>query len=91
MMIDAPDGRMSETASGSNTHGNEGSISISVRFTPDFDPYLNGTGSYNVTIECTQAGDHEPQFSIIGARDVTDSGNDWDLAVDYEYFVEKEE
>jgi MFS family permease len=91
MSVEGPDGRTSETASGSNSQGAEGTISIIVSYSPDKDPYLNGTGRYNITIECTEAGDHEPQINIIGARVVADTGNDWDLSVVYDYLVEKEE
>lgn len=89
--VESPDPEKGGNSGGANPQGGEGMILVIIEFDPDVDPYLNGTGEYTVTITCTNAGNQEPQFSIIGIRDQEDSGNDWGLAVEYEYYQEETE
>ncbi len=89
--VESPDPEKGGSSGGANPQGGEGTILVIIEFDPDVDPYMNGTGEYKVTITCTNAGNQEPQFSIIGIRDQEDSGNDWELAVEYEYYQEETE
>jgi MFS family permease len=82
----APDGTESRSETGSNPQGGSGEISVTINFSPDKDPYLNGTGSYNVTIELIECGD----FFSNGPIGFTDTENSWELAVEYEYYGKTE-
>ncbi|UCE75143.1 MAG: MFS transporter, partial [Methanomassiliicoccales archaeon] len=88
--IDKPRGGHTGPKSGQNQHGQQGSISIRAEFEPNEEPFLNGTGTYNVTITCTDAGDQQPQVNLLGLRTIADNGNDWELSVEYEYYQKKE-
>jgi MFS family permease len=82
----APDGSESRQISGSNPQGASGELEITMEFNPDVDPYLNGTGTYNVTIELGECGD----FFSNGPIGFTDTENTWELSVEYEYYYEEE-
>jgi hypothetical protein len=58
---------------------------------PTKDPYFNGTGDYIVTISCGDCGDQKTTVSILGLRDIADTGNAWDLEVTYNYYLKKEQ
>ena len=82
----APDGTESRSESGSNPQGGSGEIAVTINFSPDKDPYMNGTGSYNVTIELVECGD----FFSNGPIGFTDTENSYELAVEYEYYFKEE-
>ncbi len=50
------------------------------------DPYYNGTGQYNVTIHCHTCGEDSAFIPLLGLRETQDTGNDWTLEVEYEYY-----
>jgi hypothetical protein len=81
LRVNAPDGNESRDT-GSNPQGGTGEIIITMDYEPDIDPYMNGTGTYNVTIELGECGD----FFSNGPIGFTDTENEWELAVDYEYY-----
>jgi dipeptide/tripeptide permease len=82
----APDGQ--DQDSGIVTNGN---TEFTINFEqPNEDPYYNGTGEYEIIINCLNAGDHEPLFpDPLGIRTVSDDGNDWLLEVTYRYYESK--
>lgn len=86
LRVEAPDGREEKEGPVSNVHGEQGVITLEINFEPDIDPYLNGTGTYNVTIDCGECGD---SFTT-GLIGFTDDGNDWELSVEYEYYFKEE-
>jgi MFS family permease len=52
------------------------------------DPYYNGSYEYVVRIIAGEAGDHEPLvFDPLNFRTTPDDGNNWDLSIEYEYYV----
>ena len=89
--IDSPDGGKHGPQSGTNPIGGQGSISITTSYNPYIDPYLNGTGSYNITITCGNCGDQELWRPSIGLQDQPDNSNSWELLIEHDYYKEKEE
>ena len=88
--VDTPEGITLGPDQGENTPGGQGTLSVIVEYQPYMDPFENGTGSYNVTIRCDNAGDHTPLVNIIGVREEPDDGNDWTLDVSYHYYEKKQ-
>jgi MFS family permease len=84
LQVQAPDGNESRD-SAMNPQGGTGEIIITMEYDPDIDPYMNGTGTYNVTIELGDCGDY---FSN-GPIGFTDTENSWDLAVEYGYYFKE--
>ncbi|UCH88313.1 MAG: MFS transporter [Thermoplasmata archaeon] len=67
-----------------------GNIEVEWTFQPQNDPYYNGSHEYEITITCVYAGDHQPTvIDPFGIRTVPDDGNDWSLAIEYEYYETK--
>jgi hypothetical protein len=69
------------------------STSGQISFTVDIDTwrtmkkeYTNDTGQYEVSINCHNCGDDSAFFPLLGLRTTQDTGNDWQLAVSYEYY-----
>jgi hypothetical protein len=89
--VESPDGKTHGPESGSNPQGGTGSISIPINYDPDFDPYLNGTGTYNITITCGNCGDQELNRPSLGLQDQPDNGNGWELVINYEYYQKIED
>jgi len=86
LRVETPDGSEEREGPESNAHGESGEIILTITFDPDVDPYLNGTGQYNITVECGDCGD----LFTTGLIGFTDSGNDWDLTIDYDYYKKPE-
>lgn len=86
-----PDGLTLESEPFENPQGGQGSISISLEYQLDRDPFENGTGLYNLTVRCENAGDQTPLVSIFGLRDITDDGNNWSMDIMYHYYVKNQE
>jgi MFS family permease len=83
----SPDSQTTGPESASNPQNGQGTISISVDYSPNKDPYMNGTGVYNVSITCDSAGDHTPSIGPgIIRQPVSDNGNDWNLEITYSYY-----
>ncbi len=74
-----------ESVTGSNTHGQPGSIEIDQAFSGQVE-YMNYTGEYLITIEMLDAGDLFPGVGVIG---LTDQGNSFDLIVEYTYLTDR--
>lgn len=79
------------TSTSSNTQGGQGNIEITINtfnlFNPNFEPYYNGTGSYEIRIACDTCGDQEPRLpDLLNIRTIADNGNDWTLDIEYEFF-----
>lgn len=83
--VEGPSGGLSGSASGSNQHGQSGSVVLNVEVPLEQPPSLSGTGGWNITITVS-AGDHEPK--AFGAFKFTDSGNDFILEIIHEYYRE---
>jgi hypothetical protein len=86
LRVQGPDGREARGGPTANVHGESGEIIVPMGFTPDIDPYMNGTGTFNVTIEL---GECQDSFTT-GAIGFSDTGNDWELSVEYEYYYKQE-
>ena len=65
---------------------NDGNINLELEFVPQNDPYNNGTGEYVVTIQCHDCGDHELWRPSTGILEQPDTGNDWALSGNFEYY-----
>jgi hypothetical protein len=52
------------------------------------DPYFNGTGEYIVTVVCGNCGDQVLWRPSIGIFDQADNGNDWQLEVSLDRYVQ---
>ncbi|UCG70478.1 MAG: MFS transporter [Thermoplasmata archaeon] len=88
--VDSPDGESHGPESGANPQGGQGSITITIPYTPYKDPFLNGTGLYNITITCDYCGDQVLWRPSAGAQDNPDNSNRWELNIEYEYYQKKE-
>jgi hypothetical protein len=86
LSVVAPDNSSERDGPKVNEHGEPGEAIVEIVFEPDIDPYLNGTGNYQVTIEC---GECQGSFSN-GPIGFADNGNDWELTVEYEYYSKEE-
>jgi MFS family permease len=86
LQAQAPDGTETRRVSGSNPQGGTGELEVTLDFMPDRDPYMNGTGSYNVSIDLGDCGD----FFANGPIGFTDTENSWELAVEYEFYFREE-
>jgi hypothetical protein len=72
--------------SGSNIHGQPGSLEINLAF--EGKPvFFNNTGTYSILVELLEAGDQFPGVGLIG---FTDAGNDFDLVIEYTYLSDTE-
>jgi MFS family permease len=91
LAIEGPDGKKPDPESGANPQGGQGSLSITITHDPYIDPFLNGTGNYNITITCGPCGDQVLFRPSVGLQDEADNGNTWELAIEYEYYQKKEE
>jgi hypothetical protein len=91
LSVETPNGTFAESEVVENSPGGQGSVNILITYDPDEPPYEEGTGTYTVTVICGNCGDHHSAgpFGIIPGP--SDIGNDWDLSVDYDYYMEKEE
>ena len=86
LRAEIPNGQEYREGPQSNAHGETGEIILIIPFEPDKDPYLNGTGQYNITVECGDCGD----LSTTGIIGFTDDGNEWQLLIEYEYYFKEE-
>ncbi len=87
--VAGPSNQSASASPATNTrdaNGGTGSVTCVVDLDPDTDPYLNGTGKWVFTVKCGNCDDKFPRIGIIGEND---PGNDWDLVIDYEYYVKK--
>jgi hypothetical protein len=85
LKVETPNGTVIETPLISSSIG---TISIFPPLFPDEPPFEEGTGTYIVTVICEDCGD---QHGPLGFYTQPDTGNEWDLTVDYDYYKEKEE
>jgi MFS family permease len=81
LKINSPEGSASDSG-----QQNDGYASVTIEFDPQNDPYFNGTGEYQITIQCDNCGDHELWRPSGGVQDQPDNGNDWSLDVKYSYY-----
>ncbi|MEW5760514.1 MAG: MFS transporter [Candidatus Thermoplasmatota archaeon] len=79
----APNGKGYESELVSNKYGEEGSVSIEISFEPNKEKFSEGTGLYNVTIHCGNAGDYTSRYGVLSFED---NGNEWKLRTIYEYY-----
>ncbi len=87
LTVESPRGEITETASGSNQHGQEGIVELTVGVPVEAIPSLNGTGTWNITITVV-AEDHEP--TRIGLFKFLDNGNDFTLEMFHDHYVKVE-
>ncbi len=90
LAVESPDGKNYGPQSGNNPQGGQGSIPITITFDPYIDPFLNGTGLYNITITCDYCGDQVLWRPSLGLQDEADDSNTWELAIEYKYYQKKE-
>jgi len=90
LQVESPDGRSSSDGPRTNPQGGEGQLTVKISFSPDKDPYLEGTGNYNVTLICGNCGDQHSAGPIGIIPGPEDTGNTWDLTVEYEYYQKEE-
>jgi len=88
--VESPDGTFSDEASGTNAHGEEGVIDLSIEMigetdTPTKKPYSDGTGKWHVMIS-VNAGEQVFWRPSARDQDQPDNGNDFSLDIEYEYY-----
>lgn len=83
LSVIGPDGSVKDSDSGSNQHGKEGLLEMTLEVPTPTTDSLNGTGEWNITIT-VEAGDHEP--TRIGLFKFLDKGNDFTLEITHEYY-----
>lgn len=76
-----------QSESGSNSHGSPGIIELNLEFEGQPD-YMNYTGEYTIDVTLVDAGDFMPGIGIIG---FTDTGNSFEMVVEYTYLAEPPE
>ncbi|UCE37585.1 MAG: MFS transporter [Thermoplasmata archaeon] len=86
LSVETPNGTLFESEPDTSSSG---TITIPISFNPDKPVFEEGTGTYVVTVICGECGD---QHSIgpIGFFTQPDTGNTWDLSVEYEFYQKKE-
>lgn len=87
IMVENPTGEFMGSASGSNSHGQEGIVEFMVPVPMESVPSLNGTGGWNITLTVV-AGDNEPIGP--GIFKFLDNGNDFTLQISHEYYLPRE-
>ena len=63
--------------------------SLSIRYRAGLEEMRNST--FNVSIACTEAGDHEPIINQVGLRPIKDEGNDFTLLVEVSFLSRNED
>lgn len=70
----------------SNTHGNPGVIETTITFDHTKKESKNGTGDWQIVIECGSCGDKTNPYSALL---YTDTGNTYELTITTEYYTPK--
>jgi dipeptide/tripeptide permease len=70
----------------SNVQGQEGVVSVSLELEPRKPGSDAGEGTFNVSVICGNCGPFTNRFSFVS---YTDTGNDWTLEVNYQYYAKK--
>jgi MFS family permease len=55
-----------------------------------YNEYYNGTGQYDISVNCHNCGDDSAVFGLGIIRTTADNGNAWTLEINYEYYSEPE-
>ena len=72
-----------------NTHGQPGSVSLSVTVKFDDKDWSKATGDWNITVICGACGmEAKRRPALFG---YTDTGNDWEMTIEYSGYEMKEE
>jgi hypothetical protein len=77
-----------QTASGKNVYsasGGEGTVTVTFEVVQTKYNGVNGTGTWQFTVFCTDAGDHMPKN--VGLLKWIDSGNDYTLDINWKYYT----
>jgi len=82
LYVTPPNGTEMMSGAVSNPQGGAGTASVSFRFEGTSDPFLNGTGAWDVVVKCTTAGNQVPRVNFLGLRTRADAGNAWTLSVE---------
>jgi len=93
MIVKPPNGTEVTSQIQPNPHGGEGEIAVRINLDiPNYAPFHNGTGQYNITIQCHDCGDHEPTVpDILNLRSEADNSNTWQLETTYVYLRKSSE
>jgi hypothetical protein len=83
--VTPPNGTEEMSGAVANPQGGAGTVSVSFEFKGTRDPFLNGTGAWDVVVKCTRAGDQVPMVNRLGLRTRADTGNAWTLSIDCAY------
>jgi len=76
-------GGENKSSESTNTQGSSGVIKLTFSFVEGI------TGEWNITVEATDCGDQEPLIpDPFGFRTIPDTGNSWQLNVEYTYTME---
>lgn len=85
LTVTSPTGVQNQSKQTANDAGGKGTITLTVNYPDSNITKNNGTGTWKVSVSCTDAGDQAG--SILGIRTSADTGNAWSLNVAYGYLV----
>jgi hypothetical protein len=87
IIVKPPNGTEVTSQIQTNPQGGEGEVVVRINIDiPNKAPFHNGTGQYNITIQCHDCGDHEPTVpDILNLRSEADNSNNWRLETTYIY------
>ncbi len=87
LSVETPNGTPFQSEPSSSSSGR---ITISIPYNPAEPTFQEGTGTYKVTVICGDCGDQHSAgpFGLIPGPE--DTGNTWDLTVEYEFYQKKE-
>ena len=86
LTIGSPQGTELSQAPVANAQGESGEVTLVMEIVqPDLDVH-NGTGSWSITVNCGDCGDQQPKVGIFGK---SDTGNDWQVNIEWTYLVQE--
>lgn len=90
--ITDPNGNVTDTGSASNSRGGEGRVELQVSMTQEEAASLVGTGNWTIDVTLDSVGDYEARLGVgLWPITPTDSGNDFSLTYEIEYYDLSEE
>ena len=86
MIITSPGGNITVEGSATNAYKEEGALELYVLIPENNITGFEGTGGWEIVLQ-VNAGDHEPKYA--GGTKFIDRGNDFNLEIVYDYYIEK--